>query len=50
MSYNSELFQYRALFHTSAFLKKVLAFQMQDDLFLEFNTFSLAREIGVFVL
>lgn len=49
MSYNSELVRlYRALFHTSAFLKEVLAFQMQDILFLESNsTISLACKISV---
>lgn len=51
MSYNSELVRlYRALFHTSAFLKEVLAFQMQDILFLESNsTISLACKISVCV-
>lgn len=39
MSYNStyNFFSCAALFHTSAFLKEVLAFQMQDILFLELN-------------
>lgn len=49
MSFSSTFFLlYHILFHTYAFLKEVLAFQMQDVIFLEFNsTFSHACELGV---